>query len=496
MMARDEAVRALAASIVPASSDGVFAVSGLPEETVATLFACASRTDQDFRTMLETLLGSGDLAIAAPVPPGRPDGGEKARAFRETWLRGYGHASVGEHALVHLVLEDISIVAARAVADLRLGSFTERSTLHCRLAPDAALVPPELEGEFADRYATSCRKLHDAHAALLPDVIARLRPRAPSGAGSDEELRVQALELLRGLLPAGTRTSLGLTANARALEILLGKMFANPLAEVRSLATRMHAAAVSVAPTLLAGVAANPYRQALPAAVDQAIRRVYTPPREGASATSVMGQPVRLVRYDRDALERIVLALAYEGSESAVHAAGLIDAVKHAAPRELEEIARAAVASRGPRDPVPRAFEVSTLTFELLLDYGAYRDLGRHRMLTPATQLLTCRLGWETPTEINELGLTDPMQEAMLAAHEGWLELFPHNALAAQYAVPLAYRLRTLWTLNLRELFHVIELRSAQPGHASFRRIAQGLYRVSCSVLPWLKDLVRVDMSH
>jgi hypothetical protein len=170
--------------------------------------------------------------------------------------------------------------------------------------------------------------------------------------------------------------------------------------------------------------------------------------------------------------------------------------MRHAAPRELEEILRASLTDRGPRDPVPRAFESATMTFELLLDYAAYRDMGRHRMLTPATQVLTCRLGWETPAELIEMGLTDPMQEAMLAAHEAWLELYPAQPLAAQYAIPLAYRLRTLWTLSLRELFHVIELRSAQPGHPSFRRIAQGMYRVACSVLPWLKEMIRVDLSH
>jgi thymidylate synthase ThyX len=135
------------------------------------------------------------------------------------------------------------------------------------------------------------------------------------------------------------------------------------------------------------------------------------------------------------------------------------------------------------------------MTFELMLDYGAYRDLQRHRLLTPATQRLTCRLGFETPPDLTELGHAEAYQDAMLAARDAWQPLEESHPLEAQYGVPLGYRVRTLWTLNLRELFHVIELRSAKQGHTSYRRIAQGLYRTAITVHPWLKALIRVDLN-
>ena len=135
------------------------------------------------------------------------------------------------------------------------------------------------------------------------------------------------------------------------------------------------------------------------------------------------------------------------------------------------------------------------MTFELMLDYGAYRDLQRHRMLSPATQRLTCRLGFDTPSELSDLGCADAYQDGLLAAHAAWQKLEDAHPLEAQYVVPLAYRIRTLWTLNIRELFHVIELRSARQGHPSYRRIAQGLYRTAVGVFPWLKDLIRVDLN-
>ena len=130
-----------------------------------------------------------------------------------------------------------------------------------------------------------------------------------------------------------------------------------------------------------------------------------------------------------------------------------------------------------------------------MLDFGAYRDLQRHRLLTPATQRLTCHLGFETPSELTDLGLSDAYHLALLGSYDSWQKLEAAHPLEAQYAVPLAHRIRTLWTLNLRELFHVVELRSGKQGHPSYRRIAQAMYRTASNAMPWLKDLIRVDLN-
>ena len=134
------------------------------------------------------------------------------------------------------------------------------------------------------------------------------------------------------------------------------------------------------------------------------------------------------------------------------------------------------------------------MTFELLIDYGAYRDLQRHRMLLPSTQRLTCRLGFETPPELIDFGLSEKYSRTMLEAVDAWEAIDAEHPFEAQYAVPLGFRLRTLWTLNLREVMHVIELRSAKQGHASYRRVAQAMYRALVQVHPWLEGVVRVDL--
>jgi thymidylate synthase ThyX len=501
-MSLDESARARIAPHVSSLTDDIFALSGLPEEVIAVLFAYYSRSKDDLRTNLARLLADHELDVA-PGSAHKPSFGlasEKARAFHEKWVVGYGHASVAEHAVVHLALENVSIVASKAIEDLRLGSYTEKSTRYVVFDKKSFVDLPELDGALGDRYRASCEQLFTTYLDLVPRTMDALRARMPRREGTTDAayaaaIRAQACDLLRGLLPASTRTNLGLTANARALEGLISKMLSSPLAEIRRIAEGMLAAALTVTPTLVKYAAKNEHRAGLGAAVADKMRTIYEPPSWNVSATNVLYQPVRLVRYDKNALERIALALAYEGSEPPLHAYGLAEGLRQATESELESVVRASLEARGPHDAPPRAFEASTMTFELMLDYGAYRDLQRHRMLLPATQRLTCRLGFDAPAELTDLGLAEPYLEAMFAARDAWEAIEAELPLEAQYAVPLGFRIRTLWTLDLRELFHVIELRSAKQGHQSYRRIAQSLYRVAIGVHPWLENLVRVDLN-
>jgi thymidylate synthase ThyX len=497
-MALDEAGRAKIAPYVSSLNDDVFAISGLPEEVIAVLFAYYSRSRDDLRTNLARLLADQELDVGEGTTT-RPSFGlatDKARAFHEKWVVGYGHASVAEHAVVHLAIENVSIVASKVIEDLRLGSYTEKSTRYVVFDRTSFVDLPEL----GERYRKSAENLFATYLELMPKVMDAVRSRSPRPPGMTEgahaaAVRAQACDLLRGLLPAGTRTNLGLTANARALEGLLTKMLSNPLAEVRSIARAMHGAAQTVTPTLLKYAAKNEYKAGLRDAIATRLRYVYDPGPWIAGAPNMPSAPVRLVRHDEDALERIALALTYDASEPVVHAGAINEAMQRAKREALETIVRASLDRRGAHDAAPRAFEATTMTFELMLDYGAYRDLQRHRMLLPATQRLTCLLGFDESTDLEELGLHEPYHRAMNEARQAWEEIEAEWPLEAQYAVPLGFHIRTLWTLDLRELFHVIELRSSKQGHASYRRIAQGLYRAAIAALPWLEGLIRVDLN-
>ena len=482
----------------------VFALAGLPEEVIAVLFAYYSRSKDDLRTNLARLLADQDLGIDGG---GASAGGgslhlasEKARAFHEKWVVGYGHGSVAEHAVVHLAIENVSIVVSKAIEDLRLGSYTEKSTRYVGFDNASFVRLPELPAPLAARYEVTASSLFATYAALVPRVEAEVRRRHPRGEKQAEPaynavVRAKTFDLLRGLLPAGTRTNLGLTANARALEILLSKMLSSPLAETRRTATAMHQAAATITPTLVKYVAPNEYRQTLATGITTALLDARAmAPTGTASDIDVLSAPppVRLLRSDPDALLRVVHALFYETCE--LDAYDLGDQVAAASDEQLARVLRTSLERRGRFDPAPRALETTKLTFEVTTDFGAYRDLQRHRMLSPFPQRLGMALGFDEPPELEEMGVVDEYRAAMQRAQDTWRAIAATHPYEAQYVVPLASRVRVLWEMNLRELFHVVELRSAKQGHASYRRIAQEIYRTAVDAFPWLEGLVRVDL--
>jgi thymidylate synthase ThyX len=472
----------------------VFALYGLPEEVIAVLFAYYSRSRDDLRTNLARLMDDQELGVAPLAASSQAaHAQDKARAFHEKWVVGYGHASVAEHAVIHLAIEDVSIVASKVIEDLRLGSFTEKSTRYVVFDTGSFADLPELPAELREVYRASCQSLFEVYLELLPQVEQRVRELAPrrerqTEAAWNASVRSHTCDLLRGLLPASTLTNLGITANARAMAMLISKMLSSPLAEVARIGAEMRTEALVVAPTLLRHAAVNDHRKAMSVELASAVsvdRSV-----DGTAAHV----PVRLVRFDADALERVVLALSYDGGGNDADAPTRLQALGGEPRTRLEEVIEASMRHRGPHDPAPRAFEASSITVELQLDYGAYRDLQRHRMLTPFVRTLGCALGTYVPVDLDAMGHGERMRCALDAARVAWERIAATHPVQAQYAVPLAYRVRALWTLNLRELFHVVELRTGRQGHASYRKVAQALYRVVIEVHPWLAGLIKADL--
>jgi hypothetical protein len=117
--------------------------------------------------------------------------------------------------------------------------------------------------------------------------------------------------------------------------------------------------------------------------------------------------------------------------------------------------------------------------FDVLSDYGAFRDLQRHRMLTIEWQNLSPRHGYSLPEAVVEAGVGGVFEEAMgrsAALHDAIDERF--GAAQAGYAVALAYRIRYVMEMNARSALHLIELRSGPQGHPEYRRVAQEMHRL------------------
>lgn len=476
----------------------VFALQHLPEEVVAVLFAYYSRSSDSLRRNLLKLITAGDLALLGHRPTAPSEASdlaharEKARQFHEKWVVGYGHASVAEHAVVHLAVEDVSIVASKVIEDMRLASYTEKSTRY--VAFDAERYYPLLEcqGSAAGtRYHDTIRFLLATYSALLPQVSATIKtivPRAPKQTerGYHTACRAKALDLLRYLLPASTLTNLGITINGRALEHLLSKMLSHPLPEIQQLGSMIKQEALCLLPTLLKYAQFNPYM----AQTDTAMRTM------AHDLLQPTGQPdstsVTLIRAPEDAETQLVAAILFGYGQQAW--SEILARAQSLSWSEKEQVIDTYLRHRSPHDQPLRALEHVSYTFELLVDYGAYRDIQRHRMATQTRQPLSPDYGYSMPDEWQQYGFAEVFKDCMRRAAHAYQQLASEHPDLAQYVLPLAYRCRVLITWNLREMYHFVQLRSAKQGHTSYRRIAQDVYHTLARVHPLLAHYMRADL--
>jgi thymidylate synthase ThyX len=292
---------------------------------------------------------------------------------------------------------------------------------------------------------------------------------------------------LRYLLPAGTLTNLGITINGRALEHLLTKMLSHPLSEVRQLGDRMKTEAQKIIPTLLKYAEPNAYITATETAMQTMAETLL-----GAADEMPDKLAVRLVKAPDDAEATFVAAILY--SHTSQSWPQVMHRVRSLSQAQRQEVIDAYLSRRGPHDQPLRALEHLTYTFEILVDYGAYRDIQRHRMATQTRQMPSPHHGYSVPEEVGRYGVQETFDACMQRAATAYEQIGQVQPHVAPYVLPLAYRCRVLITWNLRELHHFVQLRSAKQGHVSYRRIAQGVYRAIDAHHPLLARYIRVDL--
>jgi thymidylate synthase ThyX len=433
----------------------------LSPETIAVAFAKTSRSPESFRE------------IAAGLTD------EKSAQFHEKWVVGYGHASVAEHAVLHVAFENVSRLAIESIESSRLASYTEKSTRFQTWQVDDFHVPSELKGHpLLDDYLKTCRLLFDTYRLSLDPVRNIVLQRTPRLEGeSDEALgrrtRSQYVDACRFLLPAAALANVGMTANARVLEHAIRKMLSHELAEVREIGEELKAVAKSEVPTLLKYAEAVPYLSRTSRDLmgqGPAPRRALADERESEGAEQESDYSCKLVDFDRNGEENVLAAIQFRfGGIRYDEALSLVRTLPASARRELSELL---LARLDQHDTPLRELEYSTYTFELVMDQGAYAEFKRHRMMTQTPQRLTTRLGYSVPRLIVQAGLETDYRTAMQAAFQSHERLSEFNPYAAQYIVPNGYYRRVLARFNLREAFAFCQLRSAANAHFSIRRSA------------------------
>ncbi len=426
----------------------------LSPETIAVAFAKTSRSPESFQQ------------IAAELSD------EKSARFHEKWVVGYGHASVAEHAVLHIAFENVSRLAVECIESNRLASYTEKSTRYQKWDPDAYFIPPELAGTpLLEKYTQTCRMLFDTYEKSLAPVKAIVQERMPPREGETDEaydrrIRSAYVDSCRFLLPAASLANLGMTANARLLEHAISKMLSHPLPEVRSIGAEVKRVTSAETPTLVKY--ADPLPYLLQATADFSSLEMELPESSGSEGDQDW---CSLVQYDPEGENRVLAAVLHRFSEMSFTEA--FETVKLAPLEEREKLAALLLANLGEHDTPLRELEYTHYTFDLLLDQGGYAEFKRHRMMTQTPQALTARLGYATPRLLVEAGFETPYHTAMQAAAEAYETMAEFDPNLAAYLVPNGYYRRVLFSLNLREAFAFCRLRAAANAHFSLRRVAQ-----------------------
>ncbi|MDQ4050829.1 MAG: FAD-dependent thymidylate synthase [Thermoproteota archaeon] len=460
-----------------------------------------------------------------------PNRGEE---FYKRVLLEYGDDSVAELGEAQVAVEGISNIAAKKIEDRRVGlSFLEKSSRYVSFNQKIggyyryAREENIMSSPNADRYIEACDHSFDIYSKNIQPLQAFLKEREPierfsffdslsqkevhfGNLRADKDIeaarrvynmsiKAKALDILRGLLPASTMTNMGITGNGRAFEYLLTLMYGSKLKEIRSIASQLFNELNSLIPSFIRrandkyGQALQEYVSKTRSAIDD-LAKFYlagVPPEEEADL-------VRLIDYKEnpEAEVNVISAILYEQAQGqSLHR--ITNYVKSMPSEERNKVIRTYTEFRTSRRHRPgRAFEMVDYTFELFTNFGIFRDLHRHRILTLERQLLSTRHGYDLPHEMIDLGLEKDFKDCMYLSKDVYEKIAKTMPEEAQYVVNFAYRYPYFVKMNLREACHMVELRTAPQGHPDYRIVCQKIFNEIKRVHPQLAQGIKfVDMN-
>jgi thymidylate synthase ThyX len=470
----------------------VFALVNLPEVVKGALFARYSRSPKSLRRLfLDEFVG--DLDVAGDQTIDATIGLERAEELYEKVFFEYGDDSVAQLGGVHLACEQASNVLTKILEWGRLMSYLEQSTRY--IAYDSRLGgryryyrdPHVLSSRLGTRYVGDMDRIFDAYSSSVAAVTEHVRTTIPRQADDSEFIyrqatRAKALDATRGILPSASMSNVGIYGTGQAFETMLLRMRSHPLPEAQAYAELMLHELRKVIPSFLRRVDLpdrggqwSDYLTSTRTDTAAIVDRLF-------GGTPVEQVPaVTLVDWDPDAEDKLLAAICYPHANLPEQT--LLERVRRLGADDRVALIRAYVGDRRNRRHKPgRAFERVGYRFDVLSDYGAFRDLQRHRLLTIEWQRLTPHHGYVRPDLVDEAGLADLFDSAMArsaALHDALRPEYPEQA---AYAVAMAYRLRYIMQFNAREAIHMLELRSSPQGHPAYRRVALEMHHQIAAV--------------
>lgn len=463
----------------------VFAVTGIAPEWQAYAMAKYSRSAQSLADSARELTG------------------DRTRKFLNTMYFKYGHASIADMAHISLGVEQISLWAAIVMLDEQLWDGQERSTRYQPFRETGYAVPvgaPANYGEGAEFLMSQYEKTF----ARWVERLKEENPPPPDLKTQEYEssIRARAFDIARYYLFLGVNTSVGQITSARVLERQIARMLADPLPEVRALAEEMKVAATQsepfdldaerlaplidqvpeplrsqiqtlmapepVAPTLIKYAEPSVYQQTVWTDVAQMARELL-------SGMEPDNEKPVVLTVESDPMQAAVAGLLYRVSNLAYHQ--ITQRVADLSTEQRREVFEAALKRRGPHDEWLREFQGAPLSFDILMDIGGFRDLHRHRRTSQVRQAFTTRHGASVPAPMEGTPEADQYLADMSRAAERVDQLSGWDSLQAHYLVPLGFRCRTLFRMDLAEAGYITRLRSKEGGHFSYRRVAYQMYQ-------------------
>ncbi len=490
------------------TSSNIFCLRNLPEVIKGALFSRYSRSSLGLRSLLlKDFVLNEETAFSAIVGEQADGDGEeqvvaikKAQNFYDRILDGYGDDSIGELGGAHLAVENVSMIAAKIVEDARIGgSPLEKSTRYIYFDQKVNgeylyyREPVIMTSAFRDEYIETCNHLFETYSKLIPPLTEYMEKKFPrehdvSNVAYTAALRAKVLDCLRGLLPTATMTNLGMYGNGRFFETLIQKLNTHNLAELQDVGKKAYEELSKVIPSFVRRAeVGHKYQKTFSEFQDQMVGELAGVSQEYAKDLDVMeGPAVKLVDCDPNSPQKIAAALLFPYAKCGLEELNVC--MDKASNDEIERILEVTCANRqNRRHKSPRALEHAFFTFEIVADFGIYRDLQRHRMLTQERQVLTCDLGYYVPEEIQDTDMESDYREAMDRAKVTYEKIAADLPEEAQYIVPMGYNIHWYFHVNLRALQWLCELRSSPAGHPMYRRVAQEMAKQVSKTIPQLE---------
>lgn len=497
------------------TDDAVFAVITPRQVDRGALMSRYSRTDKSMRKIfLDEFLQNEN----------------RGEEFYSKVLLEYGDDSVAELGEAQIAIEGLSNIAVKKIEDRRIGlSYLEKSSRYVawdkkvngeyKFFKDADIM----NSKYADQYLESCNLDFDVYSKNIQLMTSYIQEREPienqkfkNSSGEDvlfshlrdeadvksatriynATIKAKSLDVLRGILPASTLTNVGITGNGRAFEYLLTVLYSSGLKEEREIAVKIHRELDTTIKSFVKR-ADDRHGKALQGYLTDLKNTAGTFNKKYLKSKKPKDFLVEMVECEpeKKAEDKIISALLYEQS-SGMSYHEILSQIQKINPAARKKIIKTFSNLRqNRRHRPPRGFEMTEYTFDLLTNFGMFRDFHRHRVLTLERQMLTTDHGFSVPKEILSLGIRKDFEDCMYKSKEVFNLLRQKTSEQAQYVVNFAYKYPYFMKLNLREATHLIELRTVPQGHQDYRRVAQEMFKSIKKIHPNLSQIIKhVDL--